>query len=64
LIVSFKFDLNQLVTLSDSGEKGKVIGRAQYVPDHSPQPQYQVRYINNAGVLTEQWWSESQLQAV
>lgn len=51
----FRFELAQPVKLSMSGEKGVVIGRAEYI---GSQNQYFVRYKAGDGRQTESWWDE------
>lgn len=55
---SFKFDLSQQVRLCESGEKGTVVGRAEYVNSSNS---YLVRYCAGDGRQVEQWWSEDAL---
>lgn len=57
-----QFNLNQGVKIVISGEVGTIIARAEYVEYNVPQ--YQVRYTNAAGCAVEQWWTESQLEAL
>lgn len=54
---SWKFELEQSVTL-ESGEKGTVIGRAEYVHTEN---QYSIRYVAGDGRMVEAWWGESAL---
>ena len=57
----FKFELNQSVRISCSGESGKVTGRAEYsMADRS----YYVRYKGADGRAVEGWWTESALESV
>jgi hypothetical protein len=56
----FRFDLEAAVTLALSGEKGIVIGRAQFLDSDD---QYQVRYKDALGKCEEKWWGESALTA-
>jgi hypothetical protein len=56
----FKFENGSMVKVSVSGESGKVIGRAEYLTDER---RYQVRYKNAMGRATEEWWTESALEA-
>ncbi len=49
---AWEFDLGDVVTLLWSGASGQVIGRTEYV--HKDQ-QYLVEYVNDVGVLTQQW---------
>lgn len=55
---NFEFGLKQSVAIKISGEKGEVIGRAEY---WSAERSYLVRYCAGNGVATEQWWPESAL---
>ena len=55
---SFKFDLNALVCIASSLERGSVIGRAEYALSEST---YLVRYVASDGRATEAWWNESAL---
>jgi hypothetical protein len=57
----FKFDLEQTVRLSQSGETGSVIARlySAYAENW-----YFVRYTAADGRLQEVWWGESSLEAV
>jgi len=53
--MSFTHRLNSRVTLSESGETGKVVGRAQYTTaDNS----YYIRYKAADGRQVESWWTE------
>lgn len=58
---SFAFHLKQVVKISESGETGTVIGRAEYITQES---QYQIRYKSADGRAVEQWWGEGALEAV
>lgn len=53
-----KFDLGQEVTITASGESGKVIGRAEYMFSN---PQYYIRYKCADGRAVEAWWAEDAL---
>lgn len=53
-----KFELKQTVTIAASGERGEVIGRAEYV---TSEPQYLLRYKCADGRAVESWWAESAL---
>ena len=55
----FIFELGNEATLL-SGEKGDVIGRADYIDG---EPSYRIRYVAGDGRLTESWWGESALKA-
>lgn len=57
----FRFELDQPVVIEVSEEHAKVIGRAQYT--NNQPDQYQLCYVNAAGVATEQWWEDSTLRA-
>jgi len=57
----FKFALNDRVKLSESEEKGTVIGRAEYVHCES---NYLIRYRAGDGRLIESWWTESAIEPV
>lgn len=54
-----KFDLNDTVSITVSGETGTVIGRAEYV---TMQPGYLVRYRSADGRAVEAWWNEDALE--
>lgn len=54
----FKFELGQIVTVAVSGEKGNVIGRAEYLHDEN---RYLVRYKAADGKAAEEWWNQSAL---
>ena len=55
----FKFELDQKVTLVVSGEKGVIIGRAEY---NYMTPQYLVRYKAADGRGVQDWWPENALK--
>lgn len=55
----FHFELGDTVVIDASGEKGEVIGRAEYIASSN---QYYVRYKNAQGVAVEQWWAEEALR--
>lgn len=57
---TFKFDLKQVVKITESGEQGTVIGRAEYV---TSEDNYYIRYKAADGRATEAWWPESALAA-
>lgn len=59
---SFKFNLNEDVAITVSGETGAVIGRAEYAS--AAEYSYLVRYKAANGQAMEVWWTESALQAV
>ena len=54
----WKFELNQQVTISASGEAGEVIGRAEYT---TCERNYLIRYKAGDGRAVESWWAESAL---
>lgn len=54
--MSFKHRLGSRVTLSESGESGKITGRAQYTDMDN---QYLIRYKAADGRQVEVWWTES-----
>lgn len=58
--MSFKFDLKQIVKITESGETGTIIGRAEFstTPLHS----YLLRYRCADGRAVEQWWAEDALE--
>ena len=53
-----KYQLQQSVEITASGEKGIVIGRAEYT--HA-EASYLVRYKCADGRAVEAWWTESSL---
>lgn len=56
----FRFNLNQQVSISASGEAGQVIGRAEY---SNGQNSYLIRYKAADGRAVESWWGEDALAA-
>lgn len=56
-----KFELNQFVSITASGESGIVIGRAEYANSENS---YLLRYRAADGRAVETWWQESALRAV
>jgi hypothetical protein len=56
---TFKFELGDAVTITASGEKGTVIGRAEY--QHAL-PCYYLRYVDSRGCARESWWYEDSIQ--
>lgn len=58
---NFKFNLNQHVCISISGEQGTVRARGDGVDRAN---QYFVSYQNTLGVAVEAWWNEDQLEAI
>lgn len=57
--MTFKFDMKQVVKISESGETGTVHGRAEY---ETSENNYFVRYKAADGRATEAWWQESALE--
>lgn len=58
---TFKFNLKQVVKITESDESGTVIGRAEYAESMQ---QYFVRYKSADGRAVEVWWTEAALAAV
>jgi hypothetical protein len=54
----FTFNLGQYVSLVDSGENGRIIGRAEF---EGCQNEYLVRYRAADGRAVEAWWKEDAL---
>lgn len=54
----FLFNLGENVEIIVSGEKGVVIGRAEFINSSNS---YQVRYSGGDGRAVEHWWSEDAL---
>lgn len=54
----FKFTLGQATTITASGEKGEVVGRADF---KHQEDQYFIRYKAADGRAVESWWTESAL---
>lgn len=54
----FQFELKAKIKIAISGERGEVIGRAEYT---TAEPSYFVRYVTADGRAVEQWWTESSL---
>lgn len=57
----FKFELHDKARLTDSGETGRVMGRAEYTASENS---YLIRYRQADGVQTQAWWDESALEEV
>jgi hypothetical protein len=55
----FRFPLGYEVRIVASGERGEVIGRAEY---EACENQYLLRYKAADGRAVESWWSESALE--
>ena len=58
----FKFELNDNVTISASGERGVVKGRAEYAT--GAENCYYVIYKAGDGTAKKVWWEESDLELV
>jgi len=56
---TFKYVLNQQVTLTKSTESGEVIGRAEYT--HADN-NYLIQYQAADGRQVEDWWTETAIQ--
>lgn len=56
----FAFSVGQWVELVESGEKGRVIARAEY---ESSEDAYLIRYKSADGRLIEAWWGASAIVA-
>jgi hypothetical protein len=56
----FKFALGEPVAISVSGERGKVIARAEYL---NADNQYLVHYQAADGRAVEAWWSEEAIES-
>lgn len=54
----WEFELGQPVEIANSGERGVVIGRSEYV---SSENLYSIRYLAADGRAVEAWWGESAL---
>lgn len=54
----FQFNLANTVRIAVSGEKGQVIGRAEYINGANS---YLLRYQSADGRAVEQWWPEDAL---
>lgn len=54
----YAHELNDVATITCSGEQGIVIARAESVVG---EPQYLLRYIRRDGVANESWWTQSAL---
>lgn len=54
----FKFKLGDRVRLTESGEDGAVVGRAEYSNSSNT---YLIRYKAGDGRQVEQWWQEDAL---
>ena len=56
----FKFELNEEVIISASGEKGTVRGRVEYAS--GAETCYCVSYKGGDGTAKKTWWEESDLE--
>lgn len=54
----FEFAIGQHVTITASGERGEVIGRAEYKTSENA---YLIRYKAADDRAVESWWGESAL---
>lgn len=57
----FRFDLNQRVALSDSKEKGTIVGRSSFIDG---EPQYLVRFVNANGCQCREWFMGGDIRAM
>lgn len=55
---TYQFELNADVQLVPSGERGVVVGRAEYADDT---PSYYVRYMNAMSCQTKRWFNAADL---
>ena len=55
----FKFNLEEEVSLKESGETGIIIGRAEYT---NQSPSYLVRYRAADGRQQKVWWDENDIK--
>lgn len=58
--MNFKFELGQYVELTESDEKGEIVGRAEY---SNCVDNFLVRYKAGDGRQVEVWWPEDALEA-
>lgn len=56
----FEFSIGENVEIEVSGEKGVIIGRAEYL---SSENQYYIRYKAADGRATESWWNADALKS-
>ena len=54
----FKYELDQEVVITASGEEGKIVGRAEFTYTENS---YLVRYKAGDGRAVENWWTETAL---
>lgn len=59
--MTFRFELQQRVAITESDEQGAVIGRADYA---CAENQFLIRYQAADGRAVEAWWADSALEAV
>lgn len=59
--MGLKFNINDKVQISVSGEVGDIHGRAEYKAAESS---YLIRYKSADGRATEAWWQESAIELV
>jgi hypothetical protein len=57
----FSLEIGQRVELVESGEQGKIVGRAEFAEDAET---YYVQYKAADGRLTRSWWPASALKVV
>lgn len=58
--MAFRFELKSHAAISASGEKGEVIGRAEY--SYNSEAMYLLRYKCADGRAVEIWWSDNALE--
>ena len=51
--MAFLYNLGTPVKLTQSGESGTIIGRAEFT---NSDEQYFVRYVDGNGCLIQKWW--------
>lgn len=59
-MAQFLFNIAQAVRITVSGERGEVIGRAEYKTSCNS---YLVRYRGADGQAREAWWTEDALES-
>jgi hypothetical protein len=60
----WEFQLDQLVAIRISGERGHVMGRSHYSEHTGLQPGYWVHYLGADGSAKGGWFGAHQLEAV
>lgn len=55
---TFAFQLQESVAIAVSGERGTIVGRAEYT---NQSPQYLIRYKTADGRAIESWWAQDAL---